>query len=350
MRYGLYYPSIEFRDVDFLKKSLLVWDRVFRIVPPSYKPNDDSAISEAVAEGLVVDLNVDDYEKSKAAHGFLDFYHVRKSSGNLTWPAGLDSPTFVRIDPEKIEARLLPLFEQLAKQVTGDRFLQVPPDLAGGYMFYLANSVAKQRDLQLITDSPDTWVVGSYFAHAGNFSEQVYQKNGDAFLCNLAITDLLPDGLHEVSMDDILRFVEKHRDERAAFQDELERFRMELSRCNNKQHAHYIVSDFVHRLKRAKEDYRKAIGPFSKRELCSIFSGGLSATLSVLSLPTIGGGGPYDPVRLCSGVLFGGVSALATRSMIPVDKGGASYLISLDRLSPKPSRQLHRTFEEFIND
>jgi hypothetical protein len=350
LRYSLYYPSIEFRDVDFLKKSLLVWDRVFRIVPPTYDPSDPSSIREAVSEGLVVDLNVDEHEKSKAAKGFLDFYHLRRGISSLTWPAGLDCPSFVRIDPEKIEARLLPLFEQLSMHYAGDRFFHVPPDLAGGYMFYLANSVAKRRDLQLITDSPDTWVVGSYFAHAGNFNEQVYQDNGDAFLCNLAITDLLPDRLDDVSMEDVIRFVEKHRDERVAFQDELERFRMELSRCNNKEHAYYIVNDFVGRLQRAKEDYRKAIAPFSKREICSIFSGGLSATLGLLSLPMTGVGDPYDPVRLGVGLLIGAVSALATRELIPIDKGGASYLISLEHLSSTPSFQLHRKFEEFIND
>jgi hypothetical protein len=72
--------------------------------------------------------------------------------------------------------------------------------------------------------------------------------------------------------------------------------------------------------------------------------------LGVLSLPTIGGGAPYDPVRLAMGLLIGAVSALAMRSMIPVDKGSASYLISIENLSETPSWQLHRVFEEFIND
>lgn len=351
MSQSLYYPSIEFRDPDFIKRSLLVWDRIFRIVPTGYIPADEQSIKTAVAEKAVIDLHIEDIEKSKAAEGFLDFYWTRrKSATRLTWPAGLDSETFVRINPEKIEARLLPIFEQLTTKWTNDGFMQVPPDLAGGYMFYLAKEVAQNRNLHLLSDSPDTWAVGSFFAHAGNFDEQVYKEGADAFLCNMAITDLLPDQMAHLTMDEILRFVEDHREEKAAFLRELEKLRLEISKCNNKEHARYIVSDFITAFQHAKEDYRKAIGPFSKREMCSILSGGLSATLGMLSLPTVGGGDPYEPVRICTGLLFGAVSALATREMIPLDKGLPSYLVSVDKLSATPNVHLHRVFEEFIND
>lgn len=351
MNYALYYPSIEFRNPDFLKRSLLVWDRVFRIVPNSYNPNDDASIITAISEKVVIDLRIDEHEKAKAAEGFLDFYRIRQNPAcRLSLPAGLDSETFVRINPEKIEARLLPLFEELSRSLTRDGFLQIPADLAGGYMFYLAEAVAKQRSLQMLTDSPDTWAVGTYFAQAGNFDEYVYKEKADAYLCNMAVTDLLPDQLSHLSIDDVLRFVEKHREERAVFQQELEKLRLEISRCNNKEHARYIVNDFVSSFKKAKDEYRSAIGAFSKRELCSVFSSGVPTTLSVLSLPVFNGGNPYDPMHISVGLLFGAVSALATRTMIPVDKGRASYLVSVDRFSANPVVQLHRTFEEFVND
>lgn len=350
MKYGLYYPNIEFRDIDYIKRSLLVWDRIFRIVPPSYTPYDDAEIDTAISQGTIVNLTVDEYEKSKTAHEFLEFYRLRKQSPMLGWPAGMDSSTFVNINPEKIEARLLPLFEMLSKQINKDGFMEIPAEIAGGYMFYLANNVAKQRNLQLMTDSPDSWVAGSYFAHNGNFSDEVYKENGNAYLCNLAITDLLPDRLDHLSIDQILSFVEKHKDERSEFQNELEKFRMEVSRCNNKEHAKYIANDFKKDLEKAKNEYKKSIRFFSKRDLCSIFSGGVSTTLSVLSLPLAPGASPYDPIHLGAGLLFGAVSALAARSLIPENKGTASYLISLDKLSNTPSYQLYRTFHEFVND
>ena len=53
-----------FHDISTLKKSLFVWERVFRIVPSSYSPNDQTEIREAIANGTVVNLRLDRDEKS----------------------------------------------------------------------------------------------------------------------------------------------------------------------------------------------------------------------------------------------------------------------------------------------
>jgi hypothetical protein len=349
MSHVLYYPTIEFQSIETLKRALLVWDRVFRIVPSLYHPRDSVEVNEAKGADRVIDFAVDDSEKSRAAKGFLDFYAVRRKHRRLTWPAGLDSESFVRINPEKIDAKLLPLFEQLASRLNKEGFLEIPPDLAGGYMFFLANAIAKRRSLGLLTDSADCWTVGSYFAQEGNFSEQVYDEKAGAYLCNLAVEKLLPDHLDHIGMDQLLRFCEKHTGERTAFQDHLNKLRSEIARCNSKQHAKYIVGDFVNRFDRAREDYRKEICAFSKREICSIFSVGLPTSISILSLAPAASD-PYDALRLGTALLIGAVSALAARNLIPRNKGVPSYLVSLEELGRTPHYPLHRKFEEFVND
>ncbi|WP_442783884.1 hypothetical protein [Collimonas fungivorans] len=353
MPHALYYPTIEFQDQEFLKKSILVWDRIFRIVPPSYLPNDDEDIKEAASAGVIENLNIDAIEKSNAAQGFLDFYHLRQSENTrLSWPAGFSSSSFARLNMGKIDAKLLPLFEELSRRVASDGFLEIPGELAGGYMFYLATAVAERRNIHLLTDSPESWTVGSYFAQKGNFNDEEYLSSANAYLCNLAVDDLLPDTLREIPMEAVLRFVEKHADERRVFQQELDALKNEISKCNNKQHAEYIVRDFIKKFERAKSEYKKVIAPFSKREFCSIFSGGLAATMGLLALPLAGGatGDPYDAVRLSSGLLIGAVAALATREMIPLNKGVGSYLVSAEKMGSAPNWRLHRDFHEFIND
>ena len=207
MSQALHYPTIEFNDQDAFKRSLLVWDRHHRIVPNGYVPNDHPEVVEAIGAGVVQNLMVDSEEKARAAHRFLDFFALRDSLNNrLTWPAGFSTETFTRINPDKIDAKLLPLFEQLARRMTADGFLEVPHEHAGGYMFYLATAVAQERALDLTTDSSDYWAVGTYFANEGCFTEQVYDENADAYLVNLAIDDLLPSDLASVSIDTILRF------------------------------------------------------------------------------------------------------------------------------------------------
>jgi len=351
MNQALHYPTIEFQDVDALKRSLLVWDRVFRIVPPSYKPEDCVEVTTAVGAGSVVNLTVDAQEKSRAAHLFLDFYSKRNDHTNaLTWPAGFSTETFTRINPEKIDAKLLPLFEQLSHRLSADGFLELPHEHAGGYMFYLANAVAKERSLDLITDSSDYWAVGTFFAQNGNFSDSVYDEKSNAFLANLAIDDLLPSDLADVSIDVILRFCEDNAELRRLFQRELLSLREEISRCNNKQHARYIVGDFIKRFERAKSEYKKSLSFFRKGDLYSIFSVGLPVTATILAMPLTAASDPYTPLRLGIGALIGAVSSLATRELTKKEKTVASYLVDSERLTKTPNWLLHRKFKEFIND
>jgi hypothetical protein len=351
MTRALHYPSIEFQDTEALKRSLLVWDGIHRIVPSGYTPQDDAEVREAVQAGAVVNLALDSEEKHKAAHRFLDFYYLRNSpTTQLVWPAGCSSQSFTRINPDKIEAKLLPLFESLTQRVTADGFLEVPDDLAGGYMFYLATSVAEQRSLQLTTDSSDCWAVGTYFANEGCFNEAVYDEDADAYLANMAINDLLPHDLSHVKIDDLLRFREEHTEVRAQFQTELNRLKAEISTCNNKGHAQYIVGDFVKRFERAKADYRDTLGFFRKEDVCSIFSVGIPVAATMIALPTFSSGDPYEPWRVCTGLLIGAVSSLASRDMGRKPKTIASYLVGSEKISRYPGHTLHRKFKEFIND
>lgn len=347
MTHALYYPTIEFGDLECLKRSLLLWDRVFRIVPPNYQPDDSGEVRTAVAEGAVVDILVDQTEKSNAAHEFLDFYYTREHPTNpLVWPAGFSDETFTRLNPEKIDAKLTPLFEQLSARLTSDGFMEVPPELAAAYMFYLANSVASQRSLDLVSDSSDCWTVGTFFANNGNFTEQVYAENADAYLANLAINDLLPDNVGDVPIDYILRFRTDHVEQRTAFQRELASLREELSRCHNKQHARYIVNDFIKRFERAKAEYKDSLGFFNKNDVFSILSVGLPVALGIISA----GNDPYAPLRLGIGTLIGAVSSLAHKELILKEKTVASYLVSSERFVNTSSKVLNRKFQEFIND
>lgn len=351
MSQALHYPSIEFGDIDALKRALLVWDRVHRIVPAGYQPHDQSEIQMAVQSGAVMNLTIDAQEKFSAAHRFLDFHHLRNStSSRLTWPAGFSIETFTNINPEKIDAKLLPLFEELATRVTADGFLEVPHELAGGYMFYLATSIAEQRSLNLTTDSSDYWAVGTYFANEGCFTEQVYDEHANSYLANLAIDDLLPNDLSSVDIEQLLRFRDDTVEIRNIFQRELELLRDEVSRCNSKEHARYIVQDFIKRFERAKEEYRNTLKFFNKTDICSLFSVGVPVAATMIALPTLAGGDPYDPMRIGAGVLIGAVSALATREMGHKPKTIASYLVDAERITRTPSFLLHRKFEEFIND
>jgi hypothetical protein len=52
----LYYPTIEFYDEVWLKTSLCLWDKIYRIVPDSYKPKDSDEVKTAIDNGLVKNI------------------------------------------------------------------------------------------------------------------------------------------------------------------------------------------------------------------------------------------------------------------------------------------------------
>jgi hemerythrin-like domain-containing protein len=349
--HALYYPTIEFRDVNSLKRALLCWERVFRIVPSTYVPNDCPEVAVAKQEGLVVDLLLDANEKRVAAHQFLDLYHRLDSPDNrLVWPAGLSTETYTRINPEKIDAKLLPLFEQLSQRLTADGFLEVSSELAGGYMFYLANAVAASRSLDLLSDSADYWTVGTFFASAANFTDAVYSETAEAYLATLAVEDLLPRDFDEVPIEKVLRFRAEHDQERVLFQEALKELRQQVSRCNSKQHAQYIVVDFVKHVERARDQYRDSMGFLRKTDINTLLTVGLPVGMGFLSLPTVPAGDPYSALRIGAGLLFGVVSSLASRSLIPKERSVSSYLVSTEAMASGPGYALHRKFEDFIND
>src|SRR5437588_12611117 len=47
---GLYYPSIEFNDDAWVKVAALYWDKLGRIVPSGYNPDDSDTIKQLTEE------------------------------------------------------------------------------------------------------------------------------------------------------------------------------------------------------------------------------------------------------------------------------------------------------------
>ena len=78
MTHALHYPTIEFNDVDAFKRSLLVWDRIHRIVPNGYEPQDQPEVSEAAAAGAVLNLTVDGEREVKSGASIPGFLQAAR--------------------------------------------------------------------------------------------------------------------------------------------------------------------------------------------------------------------------------------------------------------------------------
>jgi hypothetical protein len=56
---ALYYPYIRFRDYPWLLGSLLLWERVYRLVPTGYSSADPGARQQLEEHGIVVRLSAE---------------------------------------------------------------------------------------------------------------------------------------------------------------------------------------------------------------------------------------------------------------------------------------------------
>jgi hypothetical protein len=245
----LYYPTIEFQSDTWLKAAICVWEKIYRIVPPSYKPHDSDEVKEAIDAGLVESIKLENGDLAKAAADF-QFFMAEAD----TFPASLSGyeNIDVRIHPEKIDAKLLPLFESLASKIDPEGFLSVSEKVANAYMLYLATNIARRRKIGKATDDENIFSVDSYFQFDGNFSEYIFDESQTEVAATVVLPQLLPDGLETDSMKRVLSFRNKHAEARAAYRESVLDLSKLLTTVESKSHVQDVINSFRNKLEEAK--------------------------------------------------------------------------------------------------
>lgn len=167
---GLYHPFIHFRDDDWLKLSALYWDRMARIVPPSYSNDQQTAAlagDSPVTHALIDDLNYvvnirpgevtypvsSVFTRLLTAHAedLRKRYDVRNAH---TWPvdpttasyAQLRNPHLAYVNSSKLNEHLARRLEEehlaVGHHEGGDQWIGMHTRLAAVYMAALAEEVA----------------------------------------------------------------------------------------------------------------------------------------------------------------------------------------------------------------
>ncbi|MDP9880204.1 hypothetical protein J2W25_004115 [Variovorax boronicumulans] len=213
-------------------------------------------------------------------------------------------------------------------------------------MFFLANAIARTRNLELLTDSADQWVVGTYFHQDGDIPDNLYDEEAARQLCSLTVADLLPDSLQDVPFEKVLRYVEQHHGERTELRKALAGLQQQLVQCNSREHWEFLRTEFVKDMERAMRDYRKSMAFFGKRSLTAVLCAGVPATLGAAAIP---GADLFSPMTISASLGIGALAALASRAPLSPKAALGSYLIEAPTSHVSHDR-LHRKFKEFIDD
>lgn len=255
INFALYYPSMEFRSISWLKGMLLFWDGIRRIVPESYTPNDDEEIKPFIDAGIIKSI-----DPGKDAAAIADEFTKKldslyKGAAALSWieePQGYEK--HYRIHPDKVDARLRDVLSSKEITIATKDWLNVSEEFGRFYMFYLANSVAKKRGLAKITDSEEAWTASSYFDYEGElYSDMPFEETKQVVA--LMLRNFIPRNIGDIPADSIISFREKHIDERKKFIDSIKRYSKAISSIDDPQ----IIEDAVNEY---KKDVEKSITDF----------------------------------------------------------------------------------------
>src|ERR1700733_197092 len=350
----LYFPHIEVRDTTLLKTALCVWESVYRIVPGGVKPEDTDDVKEAVDAGALRDIQLSDGDLRKARAEF----HVFLDSVPLI-PDGLTkaSGDVAQIHSGKIDAQLMAELSDLIGLInrSGD-WLELPRGLADGYMLFLSNAVAQRRAMPKITSSEAMFVAMQYFAHDGNMDEMIVptEPNEDVSVA-LLLRTVVPQGLAESPMSQLLKFRNANTEGRQSFRESLNRMSDRLSKVEDYKFALDLVDEYRKRLEESQKiTFARVREFFSGLEPCLLYLG-----LPVLAKAFDLTGTARDSVEVFGAIGIATIASLADaakskrKEWVPAE---ATYLAKLrqrfDERSPIPRtiRRLDRMMEEFMND
>jgi hypothetical protein len=236
----LYYPTIEFQSETWVKAAITYWDKIYRIVPPSYIPRDSDEIKIGISEGVIENINLTEEDLKETADKFEAYCN------DLDWlPDGFETSRFeVRLHDEKIDERLKPYFKEFAGSMNKDGFYSVRPEIANGYMFFLSDTISKRRNLARLSDNEDMFTAMTYFDAEGNFDDWISDSEREEHYTNLILENVIPGDIRSIRMDRIIEIGAKLKNYKEEFREMTSEFAQNLSKIEDPKFALKELSKF----------------------------------------------------------------------------------------------------------
>jgi hypothetical protein len=353
----LYYPTIEFQDETWVKSALTFWDKVYRIVPRGYNPNDSDEIYIAKQEGLIEDVFLSADDLKIAA---IEFEKFCDNQNGL--PAGLDASLYeVRLHTDKIDERLKPFFAQFSKSIDKDGFYKIPERIANGYMFFLSDTVSKRRNIPKLTDNPDMFAAMTYFDVEGEIDEWFTDEEASESYSNLVIENLIPADIRSMSINDLIKLNKGMSEYKTEFRKSVSEFNDKLTKIEDSDFALMEIKKFKDELTRFNASKTEVLKTYIKELKPSLLYVGLpvcttSLIGSIYSNPT----DLYSTmIQISKGIFLGGIASLGNAAKDVRNRWTSSrsnyYLELKKQLTSDHNAEIRITnmnnrLEEFIND
>jgi hypothetical protein len=348
----LYYPNIEFENEAWVKAALCIWENIYRIVPGGYFPNDSHEIQVAVQEGIIKNVYLNNQEIGQASQRFLDFME------NITdMPAGFIGceEDVINLNSQKIDATLYPYLRDLSTKIDGD-WLALYPEIAHGYMLFLADIVSKKRNMPKLTDNSNVFSIMTYFDQEANFDEWVYHPNREDYYSSIVFPMFVPGGVTRVDIDQILKFREVTSESRAIFRNTIEEFVTGIQIIDSREYAFDLARSLENKLISQKRSLIDRSKSKAISLIPSLLAVGVPTSLTALGVWGLEGD-PFEQKKILNSAAIGAISSIANSVNKKFWKpDSASYYLKLNNRFNDGEKlnlaipRFDKYFEEFMND
>jgi len=236
--HALYYPYIHLTDEIWLKHAFLFWDKISRIVPPSFSPEDNEDIRQIreqtnFLEDYYPDKRVirntfssfseilEEYIKYGDHEGKKDYSHLRRET--------LQNGSYIHI--EKMDSELIEKLSKLGLAIPGDNewtgWIKIDNMVGQSYMTYLAKSISSEKSIPMVTDTEE------FYSSQGVYQEGRYENRFKEELGYLLMDMVVPKEINNITIEQLIKLRTKYNDQRMAFFDEINKISTTLPSIDN---------------------------------------------------------------------------------------------------------------------
>lgn len=244
---ALYYPYIHFQDETWLKASALYWDQIGRVVPyDGYDAEDSETVNQLRAADVVTEFPsagaegpvgiafhdlVDRWKDPLRARFSIDRTDITQETRFAAFavpPGPTARLDYVHVGKMAPGLRDLLLREHLALGDDNGAWLGMHPRLAAVYMTALAQVMAVSRGASPLTNEVVdhvavagldlAWIAQALLPEADIRAPARQEGGVEAAMVSLAVDGVLPAGLSDMPVDEILQLRSENAQSRVTLQ------------------------------------------------------------------------------------------------------------------------------------
>jgi len=351
--HALYYPHINLTNKNWVKHSLLFWDKISRIVPSSVEPSDNEDITSIKYHtGFIEDYHPENYDTSNAFNQFSDqlrhilesdhFFHDRYfkrekhrrdyrrdyyERRNFYSDMAKSSGTYIHV--MKIDPRMKEYLFEIGIAVPGENewedWVKIDNEIGLLYMAHLAKSISKKKTLPIVTD------VEHSFSASIQFEEKInsdYKNQFEYRLGNLLIEAIVPKRINDVPLDKIIDIRENYSAERTAFFNEISNLTNSIPDIDNASSLKDALNHYSRLILKETKHLEKLYETHKIETVNKFLSISVPTTIASLSelIPDIA-----KPIVTTGGVIFGIISSANSvkKEKLELQANPKSYLLNL---------------------